>query len=174
MSYFGDFYRRVRALVSDRPSNFGWLDDDVAGSGRPMTLEQVRWIRERGIDVVISLTEEPLPSEWIGEAGLIYHHEPIPDHSAPNPQQVKRIVERILEEIHRGRKVLIHCAAGLGRTGTILASYLVARRGLTAEEAINLVRQRRPGSIEPAQEWSVREYYRRYAQGKSSSHKTQK
>jgi len=41
-----------------------------------------------------------------------------------------------------------------------LAAYLVARKGLAPEDAVNLVRQRRPGSIEPEQEWAVKEFYR--------------
>ena len=158
----GDVYRRLRAFIKDSPSRFSWVDDYVAGSGRPMTLEQLKWIKERGIEVIISLTEDPLPKEWIRELGFRYFHMPIIDHSAPKPETLKQIIDLMLNEIEEGKRILIHCAAGLGRTGTVLAAYFIARKRLSAEEAMELVRKLRPGSIEPIQEWSIREFYHKY------------
>jgi len=45
---------------------------------------------------------------------------------------------------------VFHCAAGLGRTGTVVAKLLTDSFGLTADEAITQVRQARPGTIETA------------------------
>ena len=101
----GDLYRRALALFMDRPSRFSWIDEMVAGSGRPMSQKQVEWIKERGINVIISLTEDPLPREWIGGMGLDYRHFPIEDHSAPSPETLKQIVDEILEYV---RLSLIH------------------------------------------------------------------
>ncbi|RLF98794.1 MAG: hypothetical protein DRN49_05325, partial [Thaumarchaeota archaeon] len=50
MSLPGDVYRRLRAFVKDNPSRFSWVDDYVAGSSRPMTLEQLKWIKEQEIE----------------------------------------------------------------------------------------------------------------------------
>lgn len=53
----------------------------------------------------------------------------------------------------------IHCAMGCGRTGTILACYLVASEGYSADDAIIETRKRRKGSIETRrQEQAVRDY----------------
>ena len=57
-----------------------------------------------------------------------------------------------------GMAVAIHCAAGLGRTGTVLAAYFVAK-GLSAREAVERVRQLRPGSVETVEQERAIERY---------------
>lgn len=49
--------------------------------------------------------------------------------------------------ISQGGKILVHCHAGQGRTGTIIAAYLVMYRGFTSREAISLVREKRKGAL---------------------------
>src|SRR5713226_8445562 len=73
---------------------------------------------------------------------------------------VKQAVATISSCLDRHMPVAVHCLAGLGRTGTILACYLV-RMEMPANNAIIIIREWRPGSIEvPAQEAVVYEYER--------------
>jgi atypical dual specificity phosphatase len=43
---------------------------------------------------------------------------------------------------------MVHCLAGLGRTGTLLACYLVKHQKMLADDAIQKIREERPGSIQ--------------------------
>ena len=48
----------------------------------------------------------------------------------------------------------MHCTLGMGRSGTMLACYLVKTTHCDAQQAIKIVREKRPGSIET--EWQER------------------
>src|SRR5262249_38523271 len=94
------------------------------------------------------------------DAGLLSLHVPVEDMAPPTLDQVKECISAIRRAHEQNMGVALHCYAGRGRTGTVLASYLVAT-GLSSDQAIARVRELRPGSIETEeQEDVVREFER--------------
>jgi len=147
------------------PTRFGWLvPDGLAGSGRPgryATLQQdLDFLHRQGIDVIISLLEATMNLAEYRAAGFEAHHFPVEDFTAPDLEQAAEICLVIEESLAAGRKVLVHCNAGIGRTGAILACSLV-RRGATPEEAVRLVRQLRPYSLETSSQVEIVHRYHR-------------
>jgi atypical dual specificity phosphatase len=147
------------------PSGFSWIDKPhLAAMACPATPEELHWLRSQGIELLLSLTEDRLRRDWVNDAGLLVFHEPIPDMAAPDQEQLDRCVSAIERARAQNLGVAVHCGAGLGRTGVIVACYLVSQ-GMSAQNAIARVRRLRPGSIETEdQADAVVEFARRKGQ----------
>ena len=134
--------RSIISLILGKPSNFGWFRPFLAASGLPYGRRAYEWLKNQGIDVVINLTEKEL-----NYGSLESHHFPLKNREAANPQDLSLIVNLIsfLKDVNK--RTLVHCVAGKGRTGMVLASYLIAKEDYSAESAIKEVREKRPGSL---------------------------
>jgi atypical dual specificity phosphatase len=138
---------------------FTWIEEGVLAAGRaPMHDRDFEAWAQSGITLVMNLQTEEDSSTLLAEQGLRGVHMPLVDFSAPSMTFVGEALEVINREVAVGGRVLVHCHAGKGRTGTVVAAWLV-ERGMTAGDAIAQVRELRPGSVETSeQEAAVQEY----------------
>ncbi len=137
----------------------GLLTTSSAGSGMPTSLSEIDWIQKQGVKSIITMTENSLPESWV--KNITYLHVPTEDFSAPDMEQIDEAIEFIQKRLENNEPVMVHCAAGIGRTGTILACYLIKYQKLSAKDAIQKVRKERPGSIQSeSQEIAISLYHK--------------
>lgn len=75
--------------------------------------------------------------------GLEVHRLPIPDRGVlPDLAPVEAIVKVIVDAAAAGKSVVIHCAGGLGRAGTVGGCFLV-ETGMSGDEAVQTLHERR-------------------------------
>lgn len=104
-------------------------------------------LRDNGIRAVVSLVNNQQDGLLFHDAGFDFLCVSIPDFHPPGPDQANQVVRFIEKMKSEGKPVVVHCHAGYGRTGTLLAAYLISS-GKTAKQAIDDVRSARPGAIE--------------------------
>lgn len=133
------------------PRGFVWLlPGQLAGTPWPGVIrdaaQDLRSLQEVGVTWLISLTEEPFPPAQAAPYGMRCLAFPMPDMHAPTIRQALDLCARIDWLLGQGDVVAVHCRAGLGRTGTVLAAYWLwrAQGRLSAVRALEDVRRLEP------------------------------
>ncbi|KAH8924717.1 hypothetical protein BT69DRAFT_1296205 [Atractiella rhizophila] len=151
------------------------------GMSTPRHAQGIRLLRSIGIETVVTLTEEqPLPERWFDGTCMKRLYLPVENYRAPSVEQFDLFLRRFIQAVEEEEGgVLVHCGGGKGRAGAVLGAYLSlhgtglpistgssssrsATPAMTATQAIDLLRQLRPESIETTeQEDFVRRVERR-------------
>ncbi len=135
-----------------------WVTDDLGVGHAPMSYAQLNYLKENGVDAILNLCAEFCDLHEIEEQhGFEVYYLPIVDEEAPDLIELEKALAWMDEAIYLGKKVFIHCRHGIGRTGTVLNSYLL-RRGLGSKMA-GKVLKRLPSKPTNYEQWStVRKY----------------
>ena len=116
--------------------------------------ERITQFLDRDITHFINLTEaderldhyEGLLAYLAAKSNKEYSHIriPIQDYSIPSRQLLTQILDTIDSTLAQGENVYVHCWGGIGRTGTVIGSWLV-RHGLNGQQALAVIAQWRQG-----------------------------
>jgi atypical dual specificity phosphatase len=177
MVKISNLFRWIYGHITGRPTNFNWvIEDKLAGSGIPTSLREIKWLAgEHGIRSIVTIKEKPLPSEWFKSSNsdgkkIDYFHLSIEDYGAPSLEELDYVVSYISRQIDNGKPVMVHCSGGKGRTGTILAAYLIKKGNvLNAYQAIDRLRNIRGESIQSKDQENIVFSYEKHLKNERST-----
>nr|WP_206203836.1 dual specificity protein phosphatase family protein [Thermococcus sp. 21S9] len=98
--------------------------------------------------VLVEDFELPYSLEGWKKRGVEVLHFPIPDFSAPSLEELLTVLQWIEAKVQEGKRVLIHCIGGCGRSGTVSVAWLMYSRRLPLRQALSEVRRLRHCAVE--------------------------
>lgn len=148
-----------RIVMHQFPKRYSELDERVCGSGKVLDMH-VAAVRKQGVRRVICL----LQGHEICDAGnarvqkaFDFRHYFVPDGTWEDVGLLREIVGILRDG---DAKTLVHCFGGIGRTNVVLCAYLMARDGISPDEAVEAVGRTRPCKLSRGQMAALEEYYR--------------
>ena len=124
----------------------------TTGSGEPGALATIDYdlqlLANLGVTHLVTLTENDIDVDALLRNGLKNIHLPIFDREAPTLSQAYMLVRRMQQLLDADHVVAVHCRAGIGRTGTVLAAWLIREGGLSATDAIARLRNINPAYVQ--------------------------
>lgn len=141
-----------------------WVTRNLAVGHAPMSYEELDSLKEQGIGAIVNLCGEFSDLHEIErDAGFEVFFLPIPDETAPKMEAMEKGLEWLDEAIYLGKKVLVHCHHGIGRTGTFVTAYLL-RRGYGLKKAGKLLKTTRANPTNFSQWWLLRKFGKKEGQ----------
>ena len=131
--------------------NLTWITPELAIGGALSEAEAAR-LAEAGVGAVVDLRSEAVDERTLLEAqGVAFLHLPTDDHAVVTSARLDEGVAFVGQQRAAGRRILIHCEHGIGRSATLALAALVDG-GMAPLEALNLAKDRRDRvSPSPAQ-----------------------
>lgn len=129
-------------------NNFSWIIEGfIAASEYPDSEEKLQFLKNQGIKSIVTLSEKRIDEDLIKKYKFRYLFLPIKDFDIPSIEDIKIFVNWIKLMEKWRNPVLVHCDAGIGRTGTMLTIYFLSQ-GKSVEESLRIVKNRRNFAVE--------------------------
>ncbi|MBZ0254288.1 MAG: dual specificity protein phosphatase family protein, partial [Candidatus Methylomirabilis sp.] len=126
--------------VMAMPGRFNPVEDDLA------------LLAALGVTALVNLSGGPADYP---AAGLSVHDLPVVPMAAPSLDQMRAFCRIVDDRRAKGERVAVHCVEGIGRAGVMGAAYMIHAGGMTAADALALLRRTRRVGQTPAQERAV-------------------
>ncbi len=144
---FDKFYPIIR-FTYERLMGQAWFSQVTSQlwlGGAPTYRRDYERLLALGIGAVVNIRAERADATaFYDRHGIRHIRYTVPDVMIPDAATISDAVGWIKAQVGDHRVVLIHCAKGRGRSATLLAAYLMQERGLTFDEANDLLKSRRP------------------------------
>ncbi|MHA1989699.1 MAG: phosphatase domain-containing protein [Candidatus Hodarchaeales archaeon] len=128
---------------------FYWIiENEIAGSSLPHDKAQIDYLIEKNIKIVVSLTYGIEVGNLLRETNIRHIHLPIPDFGVPDKETIDEFITISRTAKEKRHPILVHCYAGCGRTGVMLALYLMTFYNYKYEKTLKKIRSVRECAIE--------------------------
>ncbi|KAL3851685.1 hypothetical protein ACJMK2_015412 [Sinanodonta woodiana] len=161
-----------------------WVTDKILATARPTNdglqrYDQLKEFKKQGIQSILNLQTQGEHADCgpnkLDPSGFSYNPQAFmdekiffynygwPDYGVASLSKILDMVKVMQFSLSEG-KIAVHCHAGRGRTGVIIACYLIFTNRMDWREAIHYVREKRPGSIQTRAQIEVIEDFEKYLQ----------
>ncbi len=133
--------------VMAKPVSGEWIEDEFTALKR-LGIDKIVCLLEAYEQLEVGLGAE---EELCSKNGINYSSFPIPDRGLPDTAKANAFTQELYQEIYSGVHAVVHCRAGIGRTG-IIAGAILVKSGLSAKEAFAIISSARGVQVPDTEE----------------------